>query len=207
MKVIGKISAKSVVGKVPTQDARVPLVENGEVVTKDGEPVYKTVQRGIRQNLMRVFGQCDNVKPITTQYGTSIEFQGNFEATNAITGEVFRSTKLFLPDIIEGLVHSEVQAALEASDNGKAGVQFAFDIGADSANNAHGYQYTITPLTKPTAADPLEAMRAQLLGNVAPLQLANAPTATAETQAEPATAGDTPAETAAETKGSKSKSK
>lgn len=192
MQIVGKISTKTVVGKVPTQDARVPLVENGEVVTKDGEPVYKTVQRGIKQNLMRVFGQCDAMKPITTNFGTSMEFQGQFEATNALTGEVYRSSKLFIPDLVESIIVAQVEAALaagkEAADaagvpfNGKAGVQFAFDIGADSANNAHGYQYTITPLVQAAANDPMEALRAQLLGNIAPLAIGNSAPAETEGQ-------------------------
>lgn len=193
MKLINKISTKTVVGAVPTKDVKIPKMQGGEPVMKDGEVVMETVQRGIKQNLMRVFGQCDKIKPVVTAYGESTEFQGNFEATNALTGEVFRSNKLFMPPLLDALVKSEVEAAIVAAEkaaidtgtkfDGKAGVQFAFDIGADSANNQHGYQYTITPLTAPSAADPLAAMKAHLLGNVAPLQIGNEAAPSDETPA------------------------
>ena len=206
MKIVGKISVKTVCGSVPTETVMVPKVENGAVVVKDGKAVEEAVQRGIKQNLMRVFGQCDKIKLGNTAYGETVEFQGQFEAIDALTGEVYRGSRLFLPPVIQEMVRAEVLAAEAANGEGKAGVQFAFDIGADSANNAHGYQYTITPLTAPSAADPLAAMKAQLLANAAPLQIANA-AAPVETRAETATAGDAPAETAAENKGAKSKSK
>lgn len=174
MKIVGKISVKTVCGNVPTQSVEIPKIDNGTVVVKDGKPVMETVQRGIKQNLMRVFGQCDKIKLGNTTYGETVEFQGQFEATDALTGEVYRGARLFLPPVIQEMVRAEVVEAEQVNGEGKAGVQFAFDIGADSANTPHGYQYTITPLTAPTAADPLAAMKAALLGNVAPLQIANA---------------------------------
>jgi hypothetical protein len=184
MQLVGKLSVKTVVGSVPTIGVEVPKMQAGQPVIKEGVTVMETVQRGVKQNLMRVFGQCDKTKPIVTNFGESTEFQGQFEATNALTGEVFRSTKLFLPPLVEGLVKEQVEGALLAAEkaaaeagtkfDGKAGVQFAFDIGADSANNAHGYQYTIVPLTAPSQADPLALMKAALLGNAPALQIAGA---------------------------------
>lgn len=194
MKIVGKISVKTVCGSVPTQTVQVPKIENGAVVVKDGAPVMESVQRGIKQALMRVFGQCDKIKLGNTAYGETVEFQGQFEAIDALTGEVYRGSRLFLPPVIQEMVRAEVLAAEAANGEGKAGVQFAFDIGADSANNAHGYQYTITPLTAPSAADPLAAMKAQLLGNAAPLQIANAaaPVEAGDKTPEPATEGAAP---------------
>lgn len=182
MKIVGKISVKTVCGSVPTVTVQVPKIVNGAVVVgSDNQPIMESVQRGVKQTLMRVFGQCDKVKLGNTAYGETVEFQGQFEATDALTGEVYRGARLFLPPVIQEMVRAEVIAAEEANGAGKAGVQFAFDIGADSANNAHGYQYTITPLTAPSAADPLAAMKAQLIGNAPSLQIGNsaAPTATA----------------------------
>lgn len=203
MKIVGKISVKTVCGNVPTESVEIPKIDNGTVVVKDGKPVMETVQRGIKQNLMRVFGQCDKIKLGNTAYGETVEFQGQFEATDALTGEVYRGARLFLPPVIQEMVRAEVLAAEAANGEGKAGVQFAFDIGADSANSAHGYQYTITPLTAPSAADPLAAMRAALLSNVAPLQIANAAQAPAATET-PASETAT-AETAADKSASKKK--
>lgn len=174
MKIVGKISVKTVCGNVPTQDAKAPKMANGVVVIgTDGTPVMETVQRGIKQNLMRVFGQCSRIKLGNTAFGETVEFQGTFEATDALTGEVYRSNRLFLPPVLTDMVRAQVVAEQGDSNNDVA-VQFAFDIGADSANNAHGYQYTITPLTAPSKADPLEAMRAAMLGNTEPLKIGNA---------------------------------
>ena len=208
MQLVGKLSVKTVVGAVPTIGVEVPKMHAGQPVIVDGKTVMETVQRGVKQNLMRVFGQCDKTKPIVTNFGESTEFQGQFEATNALTGEVFRSTKLFLPPLVEGLVKEQVEAAiLDAQKraeetgvpfDGKAGIQFAFDIGADSANNAHGYQYTIVPLTAPAQADPLALMKAALLSNAAPLAIANA-AAPVETPAENAATEGANADTDVET--------
>lgn len=198
MKIVGKISVKTVCGSVPTVTVQVPKIVNGAVVVgADQQPVMESVQRGIKQNLMRVFGQCDKIKLGNTAFGETVEFQGNFEATDALTGEVYRGARLFLPPVIQEMVRAEVLAAEAANGEGKAGVQFAFDIGADSANNAHGYQYTITPLTAPSVSDPLAAMKAALLGNAPPLQIANAAAPVETPAAETATADAAPAETTA----------
>lgn len=170
MKIVGKLSVKTVVGSVPTKDATIPKVENGNVVTdKDGAAVMITVQRGIKQGLMRVYGQCDSIKLGNTTFGETVEFKGTFEAVNILTGEVYRSSRLFLPPVLTEMVRNEVVAA------GDNGVQFAFDIGADSANTPHGYQYTITPLSAPSQTDPLSQMKAALLANAPALPAITAP--------------------------------
>lgn len=208
MKIVGKLSVKTVVGNVPTKDAQAPKMANGVVVINaDGVPVMETVQRGIKQNLMRVFGQCDRVKLGNTAFGETVEFQGQFEATNMIDGEVYRSNRLFLPPVLTEMVRAQVVAAQGEDGANDAAVQFAFDIGADSANNAHGYQYTIEPLTAPSKSDPLEAMRAVLLANAKPLQIGGASSAPAEAQAETAPAAEAQAETPAETEAPKATGK
>jgi hypothetical protein len=160
MKILNKLSVKTVVGNVPTRDVEIPKMENGSpVLDKDKKVVMQTVQRGIKQEIMRVYGQCDRIKLGNTSFGETVEFQGTFEAVNILTGEVNRSPRLFLPPTLTEMVRAEVVAA------GDKGVQFAFDIGIDSANNAHGFQYTITPLAAPAQNDPLAQMAATLLAN------------------------------------------
>lgn len=160
MKIVNKISVKNVVGDVPTKDVKIPKMKEGvPAIDNKGEVIYETVQRGIKQDVMRVFGQCDKIKLGNTQYGETVEFIGNFEATDILTGEIYRGSRLFLPPVLTDMLRAEVVAA------GETGVQFAFDIGIDSANNAHGYQYTITPLTAPSVSDPLAQMKAALLAN------------------------------------------
>lgn len=178
MKILNKVSVKNVVGDIPTRDVKVPKLENGSPVEKNGEIVYQTVQKGIKQDVMRVFGQCDKIKLGNTQYGETVEFLGNFEATNILTGEVYRGSRLFLPPVLTDMLRAEVVAA------GETGVQFAFDIGIDSANNAHGYQYTITPLSAPSQSDPLSMMKAALLANAPALPTPKAAEALAAPVAE-----------------------
>lgn len=177
MKLVNKLSVKAVVGNPPTKDVRVPKMANGTpVVGKDGEVEYETVQRGIKQNVMRVYGQCDKIKLGNTSFGETVEFIGNFEATNMLDGEIYRSTRLFMPPTVTEMVKIEVETVLKnkaEGDTSGAAVQFAFDIGIDSANNAHGYQYTITPLTSPSTSDPLALMKASLLKDAPPILIEN----------------------------------
>jgi hypothetical protein len=144
---------------------------------------------------MRVFGTSNKAKGVNTNFGESIEFGGNFEATNLLTGEIYRGTRMFLPSLVSDMLYEQVKQA-DGQD-----VQFAFDIGADSANTPNGYQYTITPLIAVAATDPLTLLKQSL--NLPALQLASAEKAPAETAApetsEVKTAAETPAETAAET--------
>jgi hypothetical protein len=190
MKIVAKISIKSVIGSVPTRDVSIPKMHNGAVVLdKNDQPVMETVQRGIKQELMRVFGTANKAKGVNTNFGESIEFGGNFEATNLLTGEIYRGTRMFLPSLVSDMLYEQVKQA-DGQD-----VQFAFDIGADSANTPNGYQYTITPLIAVAATDPLTLLKQSL--NLPALRLASAEKAPAET-GEVKTA-ETPAETAAET--------
>ena len=198
MKIVSKISVKSVVGNVPTQDAKAPKMNNGTIVTdSSGTPIMETVQRGIKQEVMRVYGQCDKIKLGNTTFGETVEFQGQFEAINILTGEIYRGSRLFLPPVLTDMVRNQV---LAAGDNG---IQFAFDIGIDSANNAHGYQYTITPLAAPAANDPLEQMKAALLANAPALPAPQGQKAIAAPVAEPEAAPEAPAETEAPKAGKK----
>lgn len=169
MKIVGKISMKTVIGSIPTVDAKQPKMKDGVVVMDGDKVVMETVQRGIKQDLMRVFGQCDKIKLGNTTFGETVEFQGTFEAINILTGEIYRGSRLFLPPVLTDMVRAEVVAA------GDTGVQFAFDIGVDSANTPHGYQYTITPLSAPSTTDPLAMMKTALLANAPPLPQIAAP--------------------------------
>lgn len=153
MKIVSKIAAAQVIGKVPTEIV--------DITSTDGAGVTSTTKekRGIAQLLMRITGIATGFKIVPTPFGDSIGFLGQFECTNALTGEIYRSSKLYLPDIAADLMLPYVEAA-EGNP-----VEFAFDIGAKPAGNAYGYEYTVTPLIEVTDSDPLRALTNRLLAS------------------------------------------
>lgn len=138
MKLLQKLSYKTVVGKV-----------NRRELPEDKSDLL----------VMRVIGQASKSITVNTDFGASIGFIGNFEATNVITGEVFRSGKMFLPPVAANLLDGAVAAA-----NGGA-VDFAFDIGVKEADNQIGYEYTASPLIEAGANDPISILKANLIKN------------------------------------------
>ena len=98
MRVLKKISAKNVMG-------RIPVPEEGETI-----------------DLFQVYGHATKCESIDTSYGVAIKIIGQFEAFRADTGELFRSPTLYLPRpademIEEALGESEgaVEFAFEIS--------------------------------------------------------------------------------------------
>lgn len=181
MKLLKKVSIATVVGKVPTQVV--------EVANAAGE--VEKVKRGIEQGLMRVIGLATEVITGNSTYGAWTGFKGQFQATNILTGEIYRGSQVFLPDTVTDLLAPVVKS----SENG---VEFAFDIGAKPANNVIGYEYTINHLMKVEENDPLNALSARLL--------ASAPALPAPKTAQAAVTNEA-AQTATEEKPAASKSK
>lgn len=101
----------------------------------------------------RVFGRATSCKSKVSDFGESFEFKGNFEATRLSDGEVFRSAKLYLPKLLEGLMAD----ALANSDDA---LDFVVEIGVKASGNAHHYEWTVKPLMDNQAADPLAHLRA-----------------------------------------------
>ena len=128
-------------------------VSIASVVGKIGKPEAP-------QALMRVLGLATTYETGETQYGEFIAFKGSFEATNLMTGEVFRAGKCFLPDVAANLMSAQLAAS--SGETGFKGVQFAFEIGYKPSDTLIGYEYTVTPLIEIDAADPLTALRDQL---------------------------------------------
>lgn len=186
MKLVSKISAATVIGKIPT-----------ETVQIDGKPAV----RGIEQPLLRVVGIADKIKTGNSNFGEWVRFMGQFDATNILTGEVFRGPGLHLPAMITELLRPVVEKNVADKGNG---VTFAFDIGVKPAANAFGYEYTVTDLVPTQDADPLSLLKSQLLANAPALPQPKA-TAPALTDATTAPAADAaPAtETAAADQGDK----
>lgn len=149
MKIVSKIAVAQVIGKVPTQIVEV------SVIGEDGKPTVEKQKRGIEQALMRIVGLATGSKAGNSTFGEFIAFTGQFQATNILTGEIYRAGKIFFPKMIEDLLATQVAAT-------ENGVEFAFDIGVKPSGNAHGYEYTVTTLMAIAENDPLKLMADRL---------------------------------------------
>lgn len=107
--------------------------------------------------LAAIYGVANKSEVITTNFGESTRFTGNFEGLNVATGEVFRSGKAFLPSIVESLL----EEAVNSTDD--AGIEFAFEIGAEHSEKGNmGYAYTVRPLRKMAESDSLSHLRSEV---------------------------------------------
>lgn len=158
MQLSNKITMKSI-GCQPVQGVTKP--------DKDGKslpcavvfdmPIGKTITP-----VARVFGRAATCKSKTSDFGESFQFNGNFEATRLSDGESFRSSKLFLPKVLEGLMADALQNSEEALD-------FVVEIGVKESSNAHHYEWTVKPLIESKTADNLAHLRSAATANLPPL--------------------------------------
>lgn len=134
---LGKISFKTVCGKI-----------NRRKLPEDGTAMH----------VMRILGVANKIVTGNGDNGAFVGFLGSFEATNVETGEVFRSGKLFLPNVASNLLEAAV------ANNGGANVEFAFDIGVkEDDTSAVGYVYTASPIMEASENDPIALMKTRLI--------------------------------------------
>lgn len=131
---------------------------------------YREMENGATCDLFTVIGVAEEMETGQTQMGDYTAFIGSFQATKT-DGEVFRSKKLFLPD----LAADAVADALTTAGGGK--VEFAFKIGmrrvvkknAQGEETGAGYEYTMTPLLEiDEASDPLAHLQNKIAALPAP---------------------------------------
>lgn len=151
---VSKVSFKTVCGVPKTEAVSITDENNNK----------KTVLRGIEQVYMRVIGVIYSTKVVTSTYGDSIEFSGQFQGINLETGEVYEGGKLFLPNVAEMYTVGAFNVA--SHTDGFKSLDVAFDIGVKPANTAHGYEYTIKPLIQ---AEPTESPFARFAAILPPL--------------------------------------
>jgi len=140
---LNKISVKSVFGAVPVKPG---TDEDGKHFVRLEAPII----------LMRVIGQASGYEIKTSEYGESLKFKGMFKAYNLDTGEIFSSAACFLPSIVEGQL-GEILAKMDGG-----AVEFAFDVGAVPAGNAHGYEYRVQPLIAAAESPVLASIESKL---------------------------------------------
>lgn len=144
----------------------------------DVQPKVGALAEGEKYAVAVIFGRSQGAKLKTSDYGESFAFSGNFEATRIADGAKFKSSKVFLPKTIEGLL----AAAHAESDEP---IDFAIEVGVKYAKNAFGYEWTVKPLIENTgAADQLAHLRgaadAALAALPAPVHNESAPATDAE---------------------------
>jgi len=135
-----------------------------------------------RKELCHIFGSCESFQEGSTTYGIFRKFEGRFEAVDVMTGEVFRSKYLLLPEIAEALLTEQLIAlgavagkVKTAEDKGSAGtpgrepVEFAIAVGVKPifekdgktiVERGQGYEYSVRPLVESRRADSLSHLRA-----------------------------------------------
>lgn len=134
-----------------------------------------------RKDLCHIFGTATGFREGSTTYGVFRKFEGNFEAVDLSSGEVFKSKWLLLPPIAEALL-TEQLLSLGATagrvktqdDKGAEGtaasspVDFAFSVGVKPifekdgktiVERGQGYEYTVSPIVESKQADSLQHLR------------------------------------------------
>lgn len=74
---------------------------------------------------------------------------GVFQAKNLETGEVFRSSKLFLP----GGIHEVIEEGVKKLGDGGGSVEFALEIRSIESSSPAGYKYQAVPLIEPKESE------------------------------------------------------
>jgi len=111
--------------------------------------------------LFDVYGLARRAEVVTTAFGDSMKFRGDFEAVNSETGEVFRSTVMYLPELAADMLANAIGEGANA-------VEFGFRIGMKPSDSPVGYEYTIKPLVETRDSDALESIRGSVKALAAP---------------------------------------
>jgi hypothetical protein len=148
-----------IVGKISLRDVGISAAQCEALVQDGTEPM-----------VMQVIGKCtDYTKKPSSLGGDRISFcfLGKFQGTNAITGDTYRASKLYLPEIAETQLIEEVTMAKEA--NASAVIEFGFNVGLQQNKstkpNASKYKFLIVPLFAPSEeSDPLASLLKKVKG-------------------------------------------
>lgn len=138
-----------------------------KTVYGDVKPLRK-LENGTETKVMTVFGMATGSKSgqSTLPDGTIsnwVGLTGFFEGINPVSGEVFQSTSLFLPDIALNMI---LPMVLQGKNP-----EFALEIIVVTSDTSNvGFEYSFKPIAQND--DPLAAMREKVLAIAAPNQAA-----------------------------------
>lgn len=148
MKLLKKITAKTVLGKTPTA-ALLGDKDHIDIMTVYGEARD-------RKDGVHTFGDSDK----TSEY---VKFRGDMRAVRISDGVEFRAGECILPGVAEGVLDAVL------STDGTEAVRFAFLIGLQKDDTAaRGYVLTAEPLVESKESDPLADLVGQLSAKGAP---------------------------------------
>lgn len=97
--------------------------------------------------LFRLAATVTNIETVSTQYGESLKFRGEFIARRFSDGEEFYAGTAFLPRVAESLV--------AGSFTGEP-LQVVLDVGTRKAETQTGYEFTVKPVRQ--VENPLRAL-------------------------------------------------
>jgi len=103
--------------------------------------------------LIRVWGIATGTVTGESQFGEWVALVGSFKAVNLSDGEVFTSSKCFLPSVASDYL-------VQYLKNGESSIEFALQIDSVPSETAIGYEYVVKPLLEvdePKALTELEA--------------------------------------------------
>lgn len=154
-----KMSPKTI-GGIPKK-SDLFRIDNGQPVFREGEifPVGM------------IYGSVRAVEHKQTDFGVSTKFLGDFEAINKTTGEIFRSSALYLPSSAADALENAFVAAAMNADFVSLSFKFDIDIVAVEKSSVN-YEYRCTAVDAVVAVDPFASVRAEMLGRIAAKQQA-----------------------------------
>ena len=128
----------------------------------------KPIPEGQTRKLIgTVVGRSIGIKHGTMPNGDPFKgLRGQFEATNADTGEITVAGVCFLPSGFHDLVLAKYENLPEGERDPV--VEFAYRVFSVRAPNAHGFSYAFEPVLKPETADDLAHLREALTAKGAP---------------------------------------
>jgi hypothetical protein len=107
--------------------------------------------------LCQIFGKADGIKVGEGRDGRVWQcLTGNFAGVNLVTGDEYRSGKLFLPGGIQEVIENAVKSLGEGTD---VTVRFGLQISAVVADNPIGYSYVARNLMPIATGDELSDLR------------------------------------------------
>lgn len=122
------------------------------------QPKAGSLAEGEVKKLAVFYGRCTGYVTGESSFGEFVKFRGSFEAVNADTGEVYRSSNILMPDIITNLLRD----ALDNREDDSAALEFAIELGAKYATTSRGYEYTVVPLVQLAESDELGRLRNEI---------------------------------------------
>ncbi len=102
-------------------------------------------------DLMDVYGVITRSTLVTSDYGDSVKFGGQFRAVNLATGEMFSSTVLYLPKFLE----DELAGAMPEGGTAEFAVRIGVEFNKESATK---YIYIAKSLVEPKEMDQFKAL-------------------------------------------------